>query len=55
MKLRAKAAKITFKMKLAAAKALAAEVRKPKAAEILPQALNKKVAKKIAEAVADAA
>ena len=49
--LTARAKKITLRMKVAAVKALAAQVGKPSAENILPQALDKKVAESIAKAV----
>lgn len=47
----AQAKQITEEMKLAAAQALAAYVKKPKADYIIPDALDKKVAKAVAKAV----
>ena len=51
----AKAKQITENMKLAAAKALANYVKKPKADKIIPDPLDKGVAKAVAKAVAAAA
>lgn len=49
------ASDITEKMKLAAAKALASYVKKPAVDKIIPNPLDKKVAEKVAKAVARAA
>ena len=51
----AKALRITEKMKVAAAHALAAYIKKPTAEEILPYVLDKNVTKAVAEAVRKAA
>lgn len=51
----AKAKQITEEMKIAAAQALAAYVKKPAADKIIPDALDKKVAKAVAKAVMKAA
>ncbi len=51
----AKAKKITPKMKVAAAKAIAACVENPTAEQVIPPALDKSVAEKVGEAVRQAA